>query len=76
MSFKSASLKSVVFFISLNALLWLIANCFWKDENTALLHTSNLIITLCIIIVLIINSYLLANIRSFSIFRFKVKEII
>ncbi|CAD1478308.1 unnamed protein product, partial [Heterotrigona itama] len=72
MSFKSASLKDVVFFISLNALLWLIVNCFWKDENTALLHTSNLIITLCIIIVLIINSYLLANVRSFSIFKFKI----
>ncbi|XP_043527407.1 GPI ethanolamine phosphate transferase 2 isoform X3 [Frieseomelitta varia] len=73
-SFKSASLKGVVFFIFLNVLLWLIVNCFCKEENTALLHTSNLIITSCIIIVLIINSYLLANIRSFSIFRVKIIE--
>ncbi|KOX71550.1 GPI ethanolamine phosphate transferase 2 [Melipona quadrifasciata] len=39
-SFKSASLKGVAFFISLNVLLWLIVNCFWKYESTALLHTN------------------------------------
>lgn len=79
MSSKSAPLKNVALFIILNVLSWLFVSYVWKDENTVLLDTKNLVttvITLCIIIVLIINSCLLANIRGFHIFRFKVKEII
>nr|XP_033197814.1 GPI ethanolamine phosphate transferase 2 [Bombus vancouverensis nearcticus] len=74
MSSKSAPLKNVAFFIILNVLSWLFVSYVWKDENTVLLDTKNLfatVITLCIMIVLIINSYLLANIRGFHIFRSK-----
>lgn len=79
MSSKSVPLKNVAFFIILNVLSWLFVSYVWKDENTVLLDTKNLVttvITLCIMIVLIINSYLLANIRGFHIFKSKVKEII
>ncbi|CAK9834102.1 GPI ethanolamine phosphate transferase 2 [Anthophora retusa] len=68
---KPVSLKNVTFFMVSNILSLVLVNYFWSCEDISLLHSKSLttiVIVLCIIIVSIVNSCLLASIKDFNIF--------
>ncbi|CAL7933068.1 unnamed protein product [Xylocopa violacea] len=73
-SSASARLMDVAYFLVFNLLSWILVNYLWQCDDVSLLHSGNLIATviiLCIIVVSIINSYLLASVKSFNFSTFE-----
>ncbi|XP_076680624.1 GPI ethanolamine phosphate transferase 2, catalytic subunit-like isoform X3 [Andrena cerasifolii] len=76
-SYTSVTLKSTIFFVILNILVWAVINYLGEFEGVSLLRSKNFVaisIILFIATVLIINSYLLASIKHFRVFTHEKAE--